>query len=1267
MSDIIGSVTVTPPAPRPGESALVEVRGPDGTPITDPAIRVMIAGVPGAVQHLQFPKAGPRHLGVYASGPDGEDRKDVEIDVEGEPLTFIGKQGKPELAMVGVTQSQTSPYTAILTLGSTADSRAVAQLRPLRPVRGALKFVSASTAARRIAPAGAAARRAAPTAALERLITEAADIAIEPVSKASGPTTFVAQGIDVAHWRDLLQTQTRTYTWDFGDGATATTHSPVVQHDYFAAIDHAAGVGSFDVTVSVSPGDVQVQRTLTIYSAYAMSRATGVVVPHTVGDLFAHKKYTQVTGSFVVHNVEGVPLVLDRMSITPVTDDPDAAGLPGAFRALAHPIQVAAHGATSIGVNVPFVTGRPESGQLPYDMRGFTVIYAGSAGDLPVRTSYTFDIPVEEWDDRPHQPSLPDVPPLVQKVWPWEMVEHWWGEQLTGVGAVVNPAEIVLDDVTGSVAIPLESLAAATPREAERAIDKVFAGVYAPIQAQALAAGQLSEVATRRLTRRLAPLAARASASSAQRIGGVQSVGDVAAAQHVVAAPAKQRITAAQHVDSASMGTRASTLDTHATSTGIQAGTAVAAQADTAAVSVAAQTDAAAVGIGTRARKSDRHIATELLGTAELERVQPVASLFGKRTFHTLDGDLPGPPPPGPIEEGSVCDPDNLTEDELALAENGQLVCQLTDEAVDVLMPARWMNARRGDVILAPGGDGIIGGLMLRVTPPQLYSHSGIMTRNFDEIAHSTGSQDRLMDHQIGFTQDGSDGFDPDTLKFMWPGAIRQSVQDSTDGSNFPDPDDSSKKYSIAAFGKQTVGITHNDQLIMIPPLVLKPDPLLETAAVRSTLHTIADAARADAGTPGVIGKYHYRFFCYTDPTIGLDDAHGPATGWAAGTRPSVCSSFIWMHARDLLQLEGPNELVVPADLEAKDVTAGASVSPDTIDGLYRYTAAERLTAGEWLYQHIYDMAYDKAGWFGTLLTDAPDDVASQFLNVFANDNGDGKDSDAWRNTQDANAVSPDDMMWWDGPDLGGVYGFVEPAIYREPRVETYTVSRWKKVITRGKVHGRVFADGALVGGASVSLYGDKTDMSDANGVFSIDDVPLGNYMLKASKVIDGALHSVQLPIELTSDDLAIDVVMQPPDERFRLAQVFIDFRGVDEENFGDNEIDDPGPEYYELELGPSKLSNSLSRTYKWGGEVRAEYGITVKLLVGNIIDVVVNGKLYEGTSEDTDDLDGQGSVAFQVPIGGTGGTVLRITNTDEDDDDEGRLSISVTNARNDN
>ena len=300
-----------------------------------------------------------------------------------------------------------------------------------------------------------------------------------------------------------------------------------------------------------------------------------------------------------------------------------------------------------------------------------------------------------------------------------------------------------------------------------------------------------------------------------------------------------------------------------------------------------------------------------------------VASFVPKLTTRNFTGDvfaLDGPPLPGFIAEGQVCDPDNLTEEDLAAADEGQLVCQLTDEVKDVTMPARWMNARKGDCILPPGGDGIIGGLMLNVKPTQWYSHNGIMTRNYDEIAHSTGSQRRLKDHLIGFTEDGSDGFEPSVLKWIWPGAVTQTVQHSIEGEDFPDPE-YDKIYSISAFGPHTVGVTHNDQMKMIPPLVLKPDPMQETPAVRTALHAVATDARNDAGRPGVKPKYHYRWYCYTDPTIGLGAPEGAEAGWAAGTRPSVCSSYVWMHAKGRnARLETDQALVTPTDLEPNDV-----------------------------------------------------------------------------------------------------------------------------------------------------------------------------------------------------------------------------------------------------------------------------------------------------------------------------------------------------------
>jgi hypothetical protein len=374
------------------------------------------------------------------------------------------------------------------------------------------------------------------------------------------------------------------------------------------------------------------------------------------------------------------------------------------------------------------------------------------------------------------------------------------------------------------------------------------------------------------------------------------------------------------------------------------------------------------------------------------------------------------------------------------------------------------------------------------------------------------------------------------------------------------------------------------------------------------------------------------------------------------------------MHAKGRsARLETDQPLVTPTDLEQSDIDQGAAVRPTTPDGLYNYAKQERTDAANWLYDTIYNQAYEKAGWFGEILTDGADDVANQFLNVFANDNADGKDSEDWKTVVDADAVSPDNMLWWDGPAKGGLYGFAEPALYREPRVESYTVSRWKKVLSRGKLHGRVFASGAPVAGAMVQAYESKTTFTGGDGSYVLNDVPLGAYALKGSKVIDGFLNSAQVNINLQVADLLTDIHLQQPPDRFRIAQIFIDFFGRDYETFGDDELLDPGPEYFELELGPDKLINTKHRTYKWGGEMRLEYVITVRLLVNNTIDCQLQGTLFEGTSEDTGDLDGTGSLTFQSAVGATAGATLTITNTDEDDDDAGVLSISVKNVRNNN
>lgn len=266
-----------------------------------------------------------------------------------------------------------------------------------------------------------------------------------------------------------------------------------------------------------------------------------------------------------------------------------------------------------------------------------------------------------------------------------------------------------------------------------------------------------------------------------------------------------------------------------------------------------------------------------------------------------------------------------------------------------------------------------------------------------------------------------------------------------------------------------------------------------ETSQVREKLHAVAASARTQGGRPNKPSKSHYRFYCYTDPTIGLTDSAPAESGWAKGTYPTVCSSFIWMMLEKRSHhLETAAVQVMPSDLESGDVATGAEVSPGTPDGLYRYTAAERVAAGEWLYEKIHYDIMDESGWLGDLLTDAADDVANEILNTFARDVPE-KDDDQWRNATDANAVSPDNILWWDAPDKGGLYGYAEPLIYREPRTEKFTVSRWKKVTTRGTVTGIVTLEGKPAGGAEVNLGQGTTDFTDANGRYEILNVPFGS------------------------------------------------------------------------------------------------------------------------------------------------------------------------------
>jgi hypothetical protein len=483
---------------------------------------------------------------------------------------------------------------------------------------------------------------------------------------------------------------------------------------------------------------------------------------------------------------------------------------------------------------------------------------------------------------------------------------------------------------------------------------------------------------------------------------------------------------------------------------------------------------------------------------------------------------------------GQECDPDNLPDN----LPDG-MVCQLTSEIQWRYVPGRVLNAKKGDCLLDPGGPGLVGQLLRQVTPAQFYSHCGIMTKNHIEVSHSTGSDDWLKDHPSGklLGQGPTEGFDPAAVKYLWPGTVKQTIDNAFYGEWMTSPD--TGPYRIADF---SFAPDMSDSSTIHWPLVVKPTPFDETPAVRNTLHAIAEAALAIRG--------HYRFYCYTKPEISLgpEGVAGSDSGWANGTIATTCSSFIWLAAQHAdVKLEGPNKITTVDDLEPMDVENGAAVDGSTLDGLYLYTAANRQAAAGWLFQKIFDIARNKAGWLGEAFSDAADSVANQVCNTFASDSTD--DGDDWKTTGSANSVSPDNIMFWDSPGSGNqgqfrsVYGHVEEVFYRPGTYAQVPIYRWKLVQTKGKLTGTVTAS-ADVSGANVTLLGSGLQdvVVHSDGRFEFDNVPSGDYQVTAGLNIGGFWNSatVNAPINAgqTTD---VTVPLLPPPEIYRQVTIWVE------------------------------------------------------------------------------------------------------------------------------
>jgi hypothetical protein len=490
----------------------------------------------------------------------------------------------------------------------------------------------------------------------------------------------------------------------------------------------------------------------------------------------------------------------------------------------------------------------------------------------------------------------------------------------------------------------------------------------------------------------------------------------------------------------------------------------------------------------------------------------------------------------GPCLEDQECDP--TTADPAS-----DCRCLFTTDQRKVTVPGRIINARKGDIVLLAGGvDSIVGNMLRRVTPAQYYDHCVMVTKDphsvpvagpneeafgAQEITHNTVCFDRLLDPtfwegEILGQPFPLEGIREDVLKYIWPGVITQTTHDAVNGEKpFVDPE-TGKTYELTPMNLYEKMIERQGQWEITPPIVMKPDPLEETEEIRHKLHKIAEDAHAQTG------KVHYRLYGYTNAEI-VDTPAPDSAKWAAGTSGSMCSSFLW----DTVRRNGGR---IEGSLEENEKKAGIVVKEGAPDGLYHYDEAERLEAGQYVASYVEQQVMDAADGMVPGASSLPvvretaNKVANQVVNTFASDEaGKAGLSDAWKRPGEGTTVSPDDLLLWDPPRSGGLFGHCTPALYRPSYKMSVSVYRWARISGTGSVGGTVRYHGSPVEQAAVTVPGAPTTYTDSNGHYRFDRLSVGTHELTVTKTIDGLLRVAHEYAHVATSENQQDVELKTP------------------------------------------------------------------------------------------------------------------------------------------
>jgi hypothetical protein len=592
-----------------------------------------------------------------------------------------------------------------------------------------------------------------------------------------------------------------------------------------------------------------------------------------------------------------------------------------------------------------------------------------------------------------------------------------------------------------------------------------------------------------------------------------------------------------------------------------------------------------------------------------------------------------------PVVEGQACYPDAISDADAAKASAEQLVCQLTGQAASITVPGAFQNALQGDVILSPapvGGGDLIAAMFSALIPPQHHGHSGLMTLNFYEITHCTASVDRMTGNMNKDAVGIPTSLNGTMLQYGWPGSMTQSIDDATNNLSSKDPGGTT--YSMTSFNTDVEG----DGFELIPPLVVKPLPENEAMA-RPLLRKAGETgrskgARYDAnGNLTQKGGLYYSFYCYTKPEIsaGFTDAAGSDAGWAQGLSPAVCSSFCWLCMKENnIPVVSNDKIEKLADFTGTSVEAGAAVDATTLDGLTYYSESVRQLGAQALYQGVLNQALSQEDGLGTIpgINQAiAGPIADQLLNTFAFGNPNMVGSSAWQSPGDGNAVSPDNIQFWNPP----YFGYSEPVQYLPPHTEDYTESVWKKVVSRGSIKGKVTLNGKPVAKAMVWVFmpGGETT-TGADGSYVLNDIPIGAYALQARIAVTNSgttieyqndqagLQGDKVTLTAAAPNLQKDIVLGAPPSNFRRLDVTMSVScdHGDANPFNTHGVENAGPFAHSAYVNPGRLQDNVGYTFDYhgGGYFHIDYSFVFGLKSDGSVTVKLTGTMKD---------DGSGSV----------------------------------------